>query len=216
MFTNHWAQAGLVDGYWSTDVKYVKLEPGIEYTFALTRHVMKRLNLHQKCLEQNEVRVQNYNFFECIDNAIQKLLQEEVSTKKQKLCWIPQADYFIRLMNLTSIEACQTTAEMEALSHALIHAMSNGSRSKECIPVCSVSYFGIKVGESLIHQPGEENTSEIYIQWEDININVQEEYELMDLNAILSAVGGSLGLFLGFSCLQVLLQLLQKLEEAFH
>ncbi len=32
-------------------------------------------------------------------------------------------------------------------------------------------------------------------------MSVEEEYELFDANEIVSAVGGSLGLFLGFSCL---------------
>jgi hypothetical protein len=41
----------------------------------------------------------------------------------------------------------------------------------------------------------------------------EEEYLLFDFNAIVSAVGGSLGLFLGFSCLDFLLRLLAKVEN---
>ncbi len=32
-------------------------------------------------------------------------------------------------------------------------------------------------------------------------VTVEEQYELFDVNEIVSAVGGSMGLFLGFSCL---------------
>lgn len=41
-------------------------------------------------------------------------------------------------------------------------------------------------------------------------LETAEEYLLFDGNAIVSAVGGSLGLFLGFSCLSTLLLLWQK------
>ncbi len=32
-------------------------------------------------------------------------------------------------------------------------------------------------------------------------VTIEEQYELFDVNEIVSAVGGSMGLFLGFSCL---------------
>jgi len=38
---------------------------------------------------------------------------------------------------------------------------------------------------------------------------------IYDFNAIVSAVGGSLGLFLGFSCLGVTHEFLEKLEKKF-
>ena len=46
------------------------------------------------------------------------------------------------------------------------------------------------------------NRSNIAIYYEDTDTLVTEEVLLYDLNSIVSAVGGSLGLFLGFSCFQ--------------
>ena len=43
---------------------------------------------------------------------------------------------------------------------------------------------------------------------------IHEEYLLYDLNAIVSAVGGSLGLFLGFSCYELVKTCLKKLASA--
>ena len=65
----------------------------------------------------------------------------------------------------------------------------------------------------MINKPDKNNISELFFQWEDENVIIEEEYLLMDLNAIVSAIGGSLGLFLGFSWLQVLLQIIQKIEN---
>ena len=215
IFQDFWAQAGLIDGYWSTEVKYVKLEQGIEYNFWIAKHLMKRLNLHQDCLDESEVLATNYNFHKCADNCTQSLLQTSLGDSGQKLCWIPQADYYMRLLNLTNTEACQTLEEMAAVSSALTQAMSKGSKCKDCLPICSYPSFNIEVAESIIYQPGMENITEIFLQWKDSSVTTYEEYQLMDFNAIVSAVGGSLGIFLGFSCLQLLLQLVQKFEAKF-
>ena len=40
----------------------------------------------------------------------------------------------------------------------------------------------------------------IYALWDDTAYAVFEEVPLFDVNAIIASVGGSLGLFLGFSC----------------
>ena len=37
----------------------------------------------------------------------------------------------------------------------------------------------------------------------ETEVRVKEEFLIYDLNAIVAAIGGSLGLFLGFSCYEV-------------
>ncbi len=44
-------------------------------------------------------------------------------------------------------------------------------------------------------------------------VDTQEEYLLYDFNAIVAAVGGSLGLFLGMSCLSALLPWVDRLAD---
>ena len=43
----------------------------------------------------------------------------------------------------------------------------------------------------------------IWLYYSTTDVTVWEDYHLFDLNDILSALGGSLGLFVGFSCLDV-------------
>ena len=117
-------------------------------------------------------------------------------------------------MNLTNIEACQTTNEMEMVIHELRYLMSKSASLYEmCKPRCTTTYLNIKEVEIMINKGCKSNVSELFFQWEDESMIVQEEYLLMDLNAIVSAVGGSLGLFLGFSWLQVLLKIIQKIQD---
>ena len=46
-------------------------------------------------------------------------------------------------------------------------------------------------------------------------VTIEEEYRLMGPNAIISATGGSLGLFLGLSCYGVVWKLCEWLEAAY-
>ena len=39
--------------------------------------------------------------------------------------------------------------------------------------------------------------------YDETEVQVKEEFLIYDLNAIVAAIGGSLGLFLGFSCYEV-------------
>lgn len=214
MFYDRWGQSGLIDGYWNLEVKTVQLEPGIEYDYLMKKVVTERLNLHQKCATEHNLKDKRYNYHECLDNYTQLQLQKRLREKSQKLCWIPQADYFIRLMNVTDIEACQTTKEMEAVSHELRSIMSNAdSDNKMCPQPCTSAHLTFKEVDIMINKADKNNISEMYFQWEDDTVIIQEEYLLMDFNAIVAAVGGSLGLFLGFSWLQTLLQVIQKVQN---
>ena len=175
--------------------------------------ITKRLNLHKKCMLDQDIKATEYNYPACIDNLTMDLLLQRLNRTSKNICWIPQADYFTQLMNITNIKACQTAEEMEAVTSELKYAMSKAINSDICKPPCTSTHLMIKENEIMINKAGKNNISELYFQWEDDNIIIQEEYLLMDFNAIVSAVGGSLGLFLGFSCLQILLQAIQKIEN---
>ncbi len=47
------------------------------------------------------------------------------------------------------------------------------------------------------------------------SVQLQEEILMFDFNAIIAAVGGSLGLFLGFSCLDFFAWIATKMSKAF-
>ena len=67
----------------------------------------------------------------------------------------------------------------------------------------SVTYRG---GERMfsIHGSDSAELSIAYIFYADLSTTLEETIKLYDFNAIVSAVGGSLGLFLGFSCLDLM------------
>ena len=61
-----------------------------------------------------------------------------------------------------------------------------------------------------------ENKTTLWIWHEGPKIKKEEEYVLMGGNAIISATGGSLGLFLGLSCYGVAWKILEKVETIFN
>ena len=55
-----------------------------------------------------------------------------------------------------------------------------------------------------------------YAGYASPKVKIEEEYTLMGTNAIISATGGSLGLFLGFSCFGAIWNIFGLLKKAFN
>ncbi len=77
--------------------------------------------------------------------------------------------------------------------------MSYGQRGCR-IPCESVEYTVTKslMGRNACRSPAESGCI-VYVFFDRNRIREEKEYRLMDASAIVSATGGSLGLFLGFS-----------------
>ena len=60
-----------------------------------------------------------------------------------------------------------------------------------------------------------ENKTTLWVFFSGPKIKIEEEYLLMGTNAIISATGGSLGLFLGLSFYGVAWKILEKVGTAF-
>jgi len=102
---------------------------------------------------------------------------------------------------------------MNTINNVMQETMSKAvSKIISCPELCSADLFTLSENENPIFSEKSENVTEVYLSWDDLDVLIEEEYLLLDFNAIVSAVGGSLGLFLGFSCLDFLLKLLSKIE----
>ena len=60
------------------------------------------------------------------------------------------------------------------------------------------------------------NETMFYAGYASPKVKIEEEYTLMGTNAIISATGGSLGLFLGFSCFGAIWNIFGLLKKAFN
>ena len=59
------------------------------------------------------------------------------------------------------------------------------------------------------------NGTMLYARYASPKVKIEEEYTLMGTNAIISATGGSLGLFLGFSCFGAIWNIFEMLKKVF-
>ena len=71
-----------------------------------------------------------------------------------------------------------------------------------------------KMGRNVVTDKETQNTTSVHVKYNTPKIKIEEEYTLMGPNSIISATGGSLGLFLGLSCYGVVWKLVDLLKAA--
>ena len=86
---------------------------------------------------------------------------------------------------------------------------------QRCPTLCEKVEYHIRTPTSGKNYVEFENKTTLWIWHESSKVKIEEEYVLMGGNAIISATGGSLGLFLGLSCYGVAWRLLVKAETVF-
>jgi hypothetical protein len=87
--------------------------------------------------------------------------------------------------------------------------MSN-KRNLNCPEPCKETKYHYSQSRIASNACYDGNGTHFWAYYDSSRIKVEEEYRLMDLAAIISATGGSLGLFLGFSCYPYLWDLVDK------
>ena len=74
-----------------------------------------------------------------------------------------------------------------------------------------------KFGKNALQgSAGNEDKTILYAKYASSKVKIEEEYSLMGANAIVSATGGSLGLFLGFSCYGAIWNIFEMIETLFN
>ena len=88
---------------------------------------------------------------------------------------------------------------------------------QQCPALCENIGYDIrvsKIGENAMAALYTNQTI-FYARYASHKVKMEEEYLLMGANAIISATGGSLGLFLGFSCFGAVWKILELLRRPF-
>ena len=85
-----------------------------------------------------------------------------------------------------------------------------------CPTLCNKVRYDVRLSQlSENSMTMSESYTAIYAKYAVPKIKVEEEYTLMGTNAIISATGGSLGLFLGFSCYGAIWNIFEMLKKIF-
>ena len=95
----------------------------------------------------------------------------------------------------------------------------NNHINEDCPVLCdNVKYDGrlTKFGKNSLGNKENINKTTLYAKYASPKVKIEEEYTLMGPTAIISATGGSLGLFLGFSCYGAIWNAFEMLEKVFN
>ena len=95
----------------------------------------------------------------------------------------------------------------------------NNHINEDCPVLCdNIKYDSrlSKLGENSLGDKESINKTTLYAYYAGPNVKIEEEYTLMGTTAIISATGGSLGLFLGFSCYGAVWNIIEMVETIFN
>ena len=82
-----------------------------------------------------------------------------------------------------------------------------------CPVPCTKVQFNVEASNIAFNACYRSGKAFAWFYFPSSKVKVEEEYELMDLGAVISATGGSLGLFLGLSCYGVAWDVILKLKK---
>ena len=125
-------------------------------------------------------------------------------------CMIPQNVDVLKLVENSTFKECTSKEEYECMITRLT------TLSDERDEICPKPCEEISFKTTIKSVPTYSTYTVIVMKYEENRIDVLEEYLIFDLNAIVSAVGGSLGLFLGFSFFQFGSMLMTNLKTLLY
>ena len=88
-----------------------------------------------------------------------------------------------------------------------------------CPILCENIVYDIRLSKMGINSLGRKDyvdKTTIYAKYASPKVKIEEEYTLMGATAIIPATGGSLGLFLGFSCYGAIWNIFEMVETVFN
>ena len=90
----------------------------------------------------------------------------------------------------------------------------NGHANQNCPTSCERVQYHMTALKLANNYSGSHNRTSLYAKYATPKIKIEKEYTIMGVNAIISATGGSLGLFLGLSCYGVAWSILERVGAA--
>jgi hypothetical protein len=186
----------------SPSTKTIYIQPGFFGTLKIDR-IVKNFDIHKK-----NGYCKDYDF----DDSVQKCYLQKVSlqkieeskkslalchTNQTDICAIPQVLNIFQVNGRTNIEQCTTMADYDCMAYASLTDWSR--KNKYCPKSCTEKSLKTELQMMPIK---DKNSFKLYMYYQTDDIDLYEEYLIYDFPGIVSSVGGSLGLFLGFSFFQ--------------
>ena len=169
----------------------VSLDAGNAVGVNLKKSIHKKLSSKGKC----KYYTKEQSFMKCM-----LAFQVDCFRSGNQTCkCVPENNYKTHF-EMFPIEwnACTKDEEYECGITQMIVCYGNKLVRKQCPLPCEVEkYQGQKMYYNRL--PVNSNEMAMEIQYSTMNVNIHEEYQVQDIYNFIGTVGGSLGLFIGFS-----------------
>ena len=147
----------------------------------------RQIEVQPKKVIKNNAQCSHYGFYNCFHS--------ELSNHKYEKC--PKKCFSISTyLNATPI--CETLNEFQC-SHEKTQELKDGSK---CLPACHQTHFTLEYDyQEDQDEPNANRNVTLAYRIANSKIKVEEEYLVQDFVGMLGSIGGTLGLFIGFSFL---------------
>ena len=164
------------------------------------------LSLTSNCSNENSL-------FECIGDISLEMIMNGTCDIK---CIPPITKSVLKLAKKESnLPLCDNYEDNFCLGYALLQKSMEVNQLESCPRSCrQVDYYGKVIKTDSLERSWSEDTDvEVCYGFSTMNIKVDEEYLIYTFADMVGAIGGSYGLFLGFSFLDQLFALLEILQQ---
>ena len=132
-----------------------------------------------KCLARYQLECflsQNYDFNKCVTNRYRSVFD---------------------MYSNTSLQKCKTEAESVQNYIAMTKCYFSENITNNCLDPCNNEIY--TANSYIIERMNDKRNMTLIIKYESMAIKVSEEYLVYDFANFIGTLGGSLGLFIGFS-----------------
>ena len=149
-----------------------------------------------KCLAKHQLDCflsQDYDFNKCITNQYRSVFD---------------------MYSNTSLQKCQTEAESKQNYIAMTKCYFSENTTNNCLDPCNIEIYA--ENSYIIEKMNDKRNMTLIIKYESMAIKVSEEYLVYDFANFIGTLGGSLGLFIGFSYTGLIGSIIDILFEKFQ
>ena len=194
-FTSHENKHGMVfHDHGKQELKKYTVKTGQMAGFSLRKQKFLRMESTQTCRDYTK---SGGTFMDCmIESQIDCYMNESNSNCR---CIPAQSKTQFEIMNI-SLKYCQTNEEFGCARKRMHDCYFNKATSDKCPKPCKdYRYNAIQMEGEVDEEIKEKNIINFVVAYRSVDEKVYQEYYIYDTFSFIGNVGGSLGLFIGFS-----------------
>ena len=180
---------GARNDYWVGNFKMYEIVRGQKFNLDVIKKV-KMLNPQTSGCQET---IMYSDYGQCLLDRGRELYTE--LGRECPVCYLPQ----LELWNAQNLPTCKSLSQAQCSYMAQRRSMFGANAGAQCLLPCHTEEYSYSFRTSPMLDTENKDNLDFFTYYNVIDVEVSREHMLYDLNTIVAAVGGSMGLFLGFS-----------------